>query len=124
MPARNIVIGQMVNPEKIARAKELRREMTPDEKVIWERLRANRFHSLRFRRQQVIDGYIADFYCHAAAVVVEIDGPVHEEQVDYDHTRDQAFRARGLTVLRITNDEVRGDIESRMTRIAVGCGKV
>ncbi|HEX3147605.1 MAG TPA: DUF559 domain-containing protein [Gemmataceae bacterium] len=123
MPARNIVIGQRVNEEKIARAKELRREVTPEEQIIWEVLRANRFHGLRFRRQQVIDGFIADFYCHAAGLVVEIDGPVHDDQAGYDQIRDKVLQARGLVVLRITNDQVRNDIDGVLRKIAVACGK-
>jgi very-short-patch-repair endonuclease len=123
MPARNIVIGQYVTPEKIVRAKELRREMTPAERLIWERLRANRLHGLRFRRQQVIDGFIADFYCHAAALVVEIDGPVHEERADYDAARDKVFQARGLTILRVTIEEVGRDLDAVVRTIAAACGK-
>jgi very-short-patch-repair endonuclease len=123
MPARNIVIGQYVTPEKVVRAKELRREMTPAERLVWESWRANRLHGLRFRRQQVIDGFIADFYCHAAAVVVEIDGPVHEERADYDAARDKVFRARGLTILRVTNEEVGEDLDKVVRKIAAACGK-
>ena len=124
MPARNVVIGQYVNPDKVVRAKELRREMTPEESLVWERVRANRLNGLRFRRQQVIDGFIADFYCHAAALVVEIDGPVHEDRAGYDAGRDRVFKARGLRVLRITNEEVRTDLDGVVRKIAVACGKV
>src|SRR5262249_49155261 len=71
-PARrvsNIVRGQPVTAEKLQRAKELRCEMTPEERIVWEHVRGNRL-GFKFRRQQVIHGYIADFYCHEAALVV------------------------------------------------------
>src|SRR5438270_611728 len=87
-PVPNIVIGQRVDPAKVLRSKELRRQMTPAERSLWNCLRANRLGGLQFRRQQVIDGFIVDFYCHAAAVVVEADGPVHEQQAEYDAERD------------------------------------
>lgn len=84
MPPKNIVIGQKVDPEKAARAKELRREMTAAEKILWGYLRANRLDGFHFRRQQVIAGFIVDFYCHPAGLAIELDGPVHANQVEYD----------------------------------------
>src|SRR4051794_32071831 len=93
-PIRNIVRGQVVAEEKIERAKELRQDMTPAEKRLWDCLRKNRLDGLHFRRQQVIDGFIVDFYCHAAALVVEIDGEIHEQQAAADAERDQVLSQR------------------------------
>ena len=62
---------------KKERAHQFRREITPSEAALWQALRANRLGGLHFRRQQIIDGFIADFYCHAAGLVVELDGSVH-----------------------------------------------
>ncbi len=75
----NIVTGQIVSPEKLKRAKELRRNMTPAERRIWKHLRANQLDGWHFRRQQIIDGFIVDFYCHKAKLVIEIDGPIHQQ---------------------------------------------
>src|SRR5437868_6953197 len=69
-PVANVIVGQRVEESKVARAKELRREMTPAEKAVWQRLRRNQLGGLHFRRQQVLYGFIADFYCHAAGLVV------------------------------------------------------
>jgi hypothetical protein len=63
MCARNIVIGQKVNAAKIQRAKELCRQMTKEERMLWQHLRGNRFQGLHFRRQQIIDGFIVDVSC-------------------------------------------------------------
>jgi very-short-patch-repair endonuclease len=123
MPGRQIIVGQCITPEKLKRAKELRTGMTPEERLVWERLRANRLYGLSIRRQQVIDGFIADFYCNDAGVVIEIDGPIHEEQVDYDSARDEILRQRGLTILRFTNEEVRSMLDDVVRKIAVACGK-
>ena len=103
------------------RAKELRRQMTPAERRLWERLRANRLGGLQFRRQQVIDGFIVDFYCHAAAVVVEVDGPVHEDRADYDAERDRILTARGLRVVRFTNEQVDRSLADVLRRIEAIC---
>lgn len=121
MPVRNVVIGQKVDPAKVRRAKELRRQMTEEEKILWQHLRANRLEGFHFRRQQIIDGFIVDFYCHAAGLVVEVDGEVHQRQVEYDAERDQRLAARGLRILRIRNQEVREALPGVLSRIAAVC---
>jgi very-short-patch-repair endonuclease len=73
-----IVLKQRINPVKLDRAKEFRRNMTPEEKILWECLRGNKLNGLHFRRQQVIEGYIVDFYCHTARLDVEVDGKIHK----------------------------------------------
>ncbi|MEK7311306.1 MAG: endonuclease domain-containing protein [Chloroflexota bacterium] len=121
MPAKNIVIGQKVNSAKVKRARDLRREMTPAEKILWQALRANRLEGFHFRRQQIIYGFIADFYCHAAGLVVEVDGEIHQKQIEADAERDRILSARGLRVLRIRNDEVRRNLTGVLKRIAEAC---
>jgi len=66
----------------------------------------------------VIDGFIADFYCHAARLVIEIDGPVHDRQIEYDRERDLVLMGRGLRVLRVTNSDVNGNLSDVLVRIA------
>jgi len=107
----NLITGQKINPEKLAEAKRMRREMTAEEKALWSYLRTNRFKGLHFRRQQVISGFIVDFYCHAAGLVIEVDGPVHSAQVEYDQERDAILIGLGLHVLRIRNEEIQLDVE-------------
>ena len=118
---RNIVIGQDISSVKQQLAKEFRRQMTPEEKILWQHLRANRLNGLHFCRQQIIDGFLADFYCHAAALVVEVDGKIHEQQVEYDAERDKVLSARGLRLLRIKNEEVRQNLNSVLVRISKAC---
>ena len=77
MPIKNIVTGQKVTKKKLQREKELRREMTPAEKILWEELRANKLR-VHFRRQQVIAGLIVNFYCHKAGLVIEVDEDIHD----------------------------------------------
>ena len=121
MPARNIIVGQRVAEEKILRAKELRREATPEERILWLRLRRNQLGGYHFRRQQVIDGFIVDFYCHAAAIGIEVDGSVHQQRAEYDAERDRIIAARGIEMLRFANDEIRLNLEAVLTKISGVC---
>jgi very-short-patch-repair endonuclease len=116
MLSRNIVIGQKVEGTKVARAKELRRQMTREERILWQHLRANRLRGKQFRRQQIIDGFIVDFYCHAAGLAVELDGSSHIGRVEYDGERDQILSARGLRILRI--QDVRDNLPVVLAEIA------
>jgi very-short-patch-repair endonuclease len=114
----------MSRPYSTRRARELRRVSMPAEQRLWERIRDRRLHGLKFRRQQPLHGYIVDFYCAERALVVELDGSVHQdrEQQSYDAYRDQVFRERGLTVERITNWEVESSLEGVLVRIAAAAG--
>jgi very-short-patch-repair endonuclease len=116
-----IITGQKIDPAKLQRARELRRDMTPAEKKLWAALRRNQLDGLHFRRQQIIDGLIVDFYCHAAGLVVEVDGPVHEEQAEYDAERDRVLAARGLQILRVKNEEVMQNMERVLDQIRTAC---
>ena len=97
--------------------------MTPEEKLLWSRLRGNRLRGLHFRRQQFIHGFIADFYCHAAGVVVEVDGGIHDAQQEYDAARDLAFTALGLIVLRVRNEDVTANMPTVLDRIGTTCAE-
>jgi very-short-patch-repair endonuclease len=113
----NIVTGQYVDPVKVKRAKELRHQMTKEEEVLWEHLRANRLEGFHFRRQQIIDGFIVDFYCHSAKLVIEVDGKIHDNQTEYDAHRDQILKARNLQVLCITNTEIHTNLDAVLQSI-------
>ncbi len=121
MPPRKIVRGQHISAEKIQRAKELRQEMTTQERQLWEAVRGNRLAGFHFRRQQVIYGYIVDFYCPAARLVVEIDGPIHVQQAEYDQEKDRLLGEHGLMVIRIQNDAVDMDFGKALKQIEAVC---
>ncbi|MGQ9492056.1 MAG: endonuclease domain-containing protein [Anaerolineae bacterium] len=121
MPVPNIVRGQWVNPGMLDRAKRMRREMTRHERILWDALRRNQLDGYHFRRQQVIDGYIVDFYCHAASLVVETDGPIHDQQRKYDEERDERLARRGLLILRVRNEEIERDLVGVLERIRRAC---
>ena len=105
--------------EKKVIAKRLRIEQTSAEVVLWDKLRANRLTNLHFRRQHVLCGFIADFYCRSAGLVVEVDGQIHEEQLEYDRERDAILEAAGINVIRFSNDRVLTAIDSVLAEIII-----
>ena len=121
MAHRNIVIGQKVTPQKVQRANEFRKHMTQAESALWENLRANRLNGWHFRRQQIIGGFIAHFYCHAAALVVEIDGGVHDYQEDYDQERTRLLADYGIDVIRFKNQAIFDNVEQVLGEIDRKC---
>jgi len=114
----HIVTRQPVKQAKVEQARALRRRMTEEEKILWSHLRGNRLRGFHFRRQQIIDGFIVDFYCHEAGLVVEVDGDIHHQQAAYDAERDRALVARGLQVVRFKNEEVRKDVGGVLEKVA------
>ena len=113
--------GRRDTARKALLARQLRRKMTQQEIILWARLRGRRLAGLGFRRQHVIEGFVVDFYCHAARVVVEVDGPVHDQQLDYDAERDAILTACDLLVLRVGNANVQHDLEDVLGRIRDAC---
>ena len=89
------------------------------EAVLWNELRNRKLEGLKFRRQHPIGEYIADFYCHEYALLIEVDGGIHKtkEAREYDAVRDQYMSAINIKVLRLTNDEIINSINSVLQRI-------
>lgn len=89
-----------------SRADELRKNMTQQEWNLWYFYLRN--HRLKWYRQRIIDRFIVDFYCHAAKLVIEIDGKQHytEQGIAYDMERTQVLQGYGLKVLRYTNQQL------------------
>jgi len=112
---RNIIVGQPVSEGKLELAKSMRRKMTPAEKKLWQCVRGNQVMGFHFRRQQVIHGFIADFYCHQAGLVVEVDGDGHD--VEYDADRDRVMKDLGMHVLRFRNEQVLQNIQGVLEEI-------
>jgi very-short-patch-repair endonuclease len=123
MPVKNIVRGQLVSYEMHERAKKLRREMTPAEKILWQHLKGNKLNRLHFRRQQIVHGYFADFYCHQHELIVELDGGIHEFQKEYDAEREEYLIALGFRIIRFTNEEIKNNLNSVLQKIVEICKK-
>ncbi|OPZ31870.1 MAG: hypothetical protein BWZ00_00354 [Bacteroidetes bacterium ADurb.BinA174] len=89
-------------------AKNLRNNQTEAEQYLWNYLKGNQILNVRFKRQHPVLYFMADFYCHKAKLVIEIDGGYHRlpKQYEYDMCRDSELNRLGLEVLRFTNKEV------------------
>jgi very-short-patch-repair endonuclease len=103
-------------------AKQLRTNQTALEDRVWHEIRAKRLDGWKFRRQVPIDGYVADFVCFEARLIVEVDGPLHQtpEQVRKDAARDAILRQRGFRTLRFDDEAALGrmleDIRDALAR--------
>lgn len=100
------------------RARVLRREMTDAERRVWRMLRMRQIAGRRFRRQVAIGHYIADFVCHDARLVVEIDGGQHDAASPEEIARSRFLEGEGYRVLRFWNNEVLGNPEGVLAVIA------
>lgn len=99
------------------RARELRAEQTPAEQQLWQQLRAKRFAGFKFRRQEPIGRYIADFVCFRAKLIVELDGSQHLENREHDENRDIWLKEQGFVVLRFWNNQWALEAESVLEAI-------
>lgn len=106
--------------ELIARARQLRREATTAESLLWELLRDRRLLGRKFRRQHPIGQFIADFFCDDARLIIEIDGAVHREptQQERDRLREEILREHGFAMLRFTNEQIFDHTEQVLQEIA------
>jgi very-short-patch-repair endonuclease len=89
-------------------AREMRRQPTDAERMMWGLLRDRRLDGFKFRRQTPVHGYVVDFYCEAASLVVELDGDQHGEgeAVEYDRRRSERLGELRIRVMRFANHEV------------------
>jgi very-short-patch-repair endonuclease len=92
-------------------ARSLRKQTTDPERLLWRTLREFKQAGLHFRRQVPIGNYVADFACHRAKVIVELDGSQHgeDDHLEYDSQRTNFLKSRGYRVLRFWNAEVLAD---------------
>jgi len=98
-------------------AREQRKKPTKSEKMLWQALRGKKLDGVKFRRQQPIGIYIADFYSSPYRLIVEVDGGIHESQQEADAERDETMRMLGLNVLRIPADLVERNLPAALERI-------
>ena len=100
----------------VSRARALRKAMSTQEVRLWVRLRALRGEGFHFRRQAPLLGYFPDFICLSRRLVVEVDGPHHDEldQIAHDANRDQVLRGSGFQTLRFATRAVHEDIDAVM----------
>ena len=105
----------MKYPEIKQIVQDLRKNMTPSEVLLWKNLKGKKLDGYKFLRQHPVfyqrnftdlKFFVADFYCADAKLVIELDGKIHDFQMEYDSWREEIIKSKGLKVLRIKNDEL------------------
>ena len=94
-----------VQSKKLTFARDLRRNQTDTELVMWQILRSRQLDGYKFRRQRVIGPYIVDFCCLNPKLIIELDGSQHTDNADYDETRTKFLQSEGFEVLRFWDNE-------------------
>ncbi len=106
-------------PEMLKIAGDLRKQMTPAEKILWEQLRNRKLSGFRFRRQHPISEFIVDFFCYEMMLVIEIDGAVHDTpyQKERDTERSTILKDLGIKEIRFRNKDVMQNLENVLAKI-------
>src|SRR5947207_444852 len=104
-----------------AYARELRKNLTPAERILWSELRGRRFAGFKFRRQQIVGPYVLDFYCSNAKLSIEVDGETHLGNEMYDANRQIWLEQEGIKVLRFWNTQVFDELEPVLEAIFREC---
>ena len=118
MPVKNSIPGQSVTEQELQRVKKLRRDMTPAEKTA-KRVGRNPREQIGcpFQDATGFAGFIVDFYCHKAALVIAVDGNIHDTQKKEDAKREKVLSTLGLKVIRFRNDEIFKNVSVTMEKI-------
>ena len=109
---------------KLAMARELRCSPTEAEARLWDALRRRQVAGWKFRRQHVVAGYVADFYCPALRLILEVDGGVHADRAAEDAVRTADLEALGITVRRIPNEAILAHLPAVLTALRTTCARL
>jgi len=104
-------------PATFQKARQLRNKMTSAEKLLWDKLKGKQIAGVKFRRQHPINKYIVDFYCHAAKMVIELDGKIHLKSKEHDKERTEKLKELNIKIIRFSNNEVEKNIEEVLKQI-------
>jgi very-short-patch-repair endonuclease len=107
-----------------ARARTLRQNTTEAEKRVWQILRSQQMNGYKFRRQVPIGRYIADFVCHEARLILEIDGGQHDRSSPQEAERSRFLQNEGYRILRFWNNEVLANLDGIHATIAAELGRI
>jgi very-short-patch-repair endonuclease len=112
------------DPNTIARAKLLRKNMPEAEVILWSRIRNNKL-GVKFRRQQPIGIYYVDFICHERKIAIELDGDQHgtEQAINYDNKRTDFIKSQGYDLIRIPNGYIKHDLGAVVSSLVLVLNK-
>ena len=110
-----------MTPRLTKLAKDLRKNATQAEALLWSKVRARQMLGVKFRRQQPLENFIVDFVSFEKRIVIELDGGQHAEDRDKDKERDMYLEDKGFTILRFWNTEVFENLEGVLETIRQKC---
>jgi very-short-patch-repair endonuclease len=121
-----LVISSGIRRKMLEIAREFRKEPTKGEAILWQALRGKKLDVVKFRRQQPVGYFVVDFYNSAYRLVIEVDGPIHDNQVEADRARQDILEVLGLNILRIKTGLVESnligalsDIRKRIEKLSI-----
>jgi very-short-patch-repair endonuclease len=112
------------DPRKLARARELRSNMSPSERLLWNILRAHRLKDIKFTRQIECGEFYIDFAARSSRLAIELDGESHLGREQEDAARTRFLESRGWRVIRFTNDELQRNPDAVAEAILQALGKL
>jgi very-short-patch-repair endonuclease len=110
-------------PDIVAAARRLRQNLTPAEERLWQAIKNSQLNGLRFRCQHPVGSFILDFYCPQCRLVVEVDGEIHNHQVEYDTARTMQLNQFGYRVVRFSNQDVMTNLDGVLRQILAASSK-
>jgi very-short-patch-repair endonuclease len=105
------------NPKLKQKSRDLRKNSTPAEVLLWNQLKSKQMHRYQFMRQKPIGEYIVDFYCSKLKLVIEIDGISHNDKFEYDLDRQNYLESLGLAVIRFNDIYVKKNMQGVLNKI-------
>ena len=112
-----LVISPEIRRKMLEIAREFRKEPTKGEAILWQALRGKKLDGVKFRRQQPVGYFIVDFYNSAYRLVLEVDGPIHDNQIEADRARQDILEVLGLNILRIKTELVESNLNIALSSI-------
>ena len=104
-------------PDIVAAARRLRQNLTPAEQTLWQAIKNRQLNGLRFRCQHPVGLFIVDFYCPQCRLAVEVDGDIHDQQVEHDTARTKQLDRFGYRVVRFSNQDVMTNLDEVLRQI-------
>ncbi len=98
-------------------ARAFRKEPTPSEDILWQSLRGKKLDGIKFRRQQPVGYFVVDFYNSVYRLVIEVDGLIHDNQIEADRARQDVLELLGLNVLRIKSETIENNLPRALNEI-------
>jgi very-short-patch-repair endonuclease len=117
-------VSSEVKRRMVEIAREFRKESTKSENILWQALRGKKLDGHKFRRQQPVGYFIVDFYNSAHRLVVEVDGSIHETQIELDRARQEILEQLGLNILRVQAKAVEINLPAVLEKIRSKIGEL